>query len=446
MQFCYVESKINGAVSFSDAAGSISFSMETLTPGEKLNESKIYILSDTQYILVRDVVFSRNDIELVSANDYVNSNSLFKSMVIGSGSFNDSFVVSNCSIAEAIQFWKSKNKDGVSLGIIGGFGSDPVYSIASSTIFSRCIETIYTESLTAGVDLLVDNVRSNYLGPHLHPVNTISSLPVTLDFINKYDGLWICDDDSLNIKGVNNCKNYFDFFMSVYGCEPYHPAPLFVLDNHIMDLMFATISSMKENPSQRVVCIDLDGFVDEAKIAIFDNLKLVLGGSLFVTLSDDKFYVENNVVSMVKIVDSASKKGAFFSCLDCYVAGSSENIYIASCFNVPTILLSRMSSRSEKYKYFYNLITVLNCGTEKSDNRSIYEYIIAGNFIKGVWFSHINFSTEPRVDISEPVSNLVDSNTNLKDKSSSYPVNRLVRILSLTALSLISAIGLILCW
>jgi hypothetical protein len=417
VQFFYLQGERNENVSFSDPDGNLLFELIVISPSEgKIPSDSIYVVSESQLYLVAMAIEGQfgGSVKVKSfSHEFLKDNNLIKPVLLGKSSiFGKENIVSN-PLSNQIIKWKEENKPGISIALLGGYGSDHTRALISSSVMSIALAEIQTANITVGVDSYVEKNKPETLeiSPYLQPVNTTQGYPLSLDFLNGYDAIWVTDEKCMEDLGIESCKNYHDFYAEIFGIKNHGYRNIFLVNQALRETLKETIVNLKDNLAQKVILIDFNRMDDSYASRLAKEVSERYKGSLIVSLKRPPDSVDVDILNLEHLSSDLSSKGCLISLFDGVIGLNSFYIHLAAVYGVPTILLTRSSDKGIMNQYYQHVEVLTDMDDLFTSKEVMSEFSRFENSVKSLWnlFENAkkehdeNMNNESK-DVSEDVS------------------------------------------
>lgn len=385
MKFFYLIGDNHKQIVFKDQQQNPLFNLNvTERVVENIPTSHIYIATEEQMMMIANSLNSMfgDEVQMKSFSDEASSNSkMITTNVIGKNALYGKENITETKLDDYIEGWKEQEKEGVSIAVLGGFSGNYSNALISSSVFSVVLNRIQESELTMGVDLYVDSLseETRRIGPHLIPINTILNFPVSVNYLNGYDAIFISDEKSTEDCGVQSAENLHDFYAKTYGVEKYDYRNIFMLQEGVVEAMGDTISELLENNSKPVL-IDPNGVEPSIIHKYMEIIRENAGECSFFSLE------KNDIEGVTSLSSLASgnigNTGAIISQMALVVGKPSFTMHLAGTFGVPSIALLSAEKPGRQFVYYKstavitNYDEILNSKQVEKDLASKVEHIV----------------------------------------------------------------------
>lgn len=427
MQFFYLQGERDENVSFSDPDGNLLFELAVISPNEgKIPSDSIYVVSEGQLYLVAMAIEGQfgGEVKVKSfSHEFLKDNNLIKPVLLGKSSIFGKENIVNNPLYSQISRWKEENKPGVSIALLGGYGSDYTRALISSSVMSSALSEIQAANLTVGVDSYVEKSKPETLeiAPFLQPVNTTQGYPLSLEFLNGYDAIWVTDEKCMEDLGVESCKNYHDFYAEIFGVKNHGYRNIFLVNQTLRATLQETIVNLKDDLAQKVILIDFNRMDDGYAARLAKEVSERYEGSLLVSLKRPPASVDVDILNLEHLSRDLSSKGCLISLFDGVIGLNSFYIHLAAVYGVPTILLTRSSNKGIMNQYYQHVEVLTDMDELFTSKEVMSEFSRFEKSVKSLWTLFENAKKEHEENMEKLQDDAENAAENAAEKDPEKP-------------------------
>jgi len=435
LKFFYIVGKEHKKVGFNDKDGNVIFSLNITHPDDvEIDASNIYAAPNAKMTsIVNSINHQFGDTIGVKlfTDEVARKNNFIKTRIIGKHKVYGEEETVSFTLAETISFWKEREKSFVDVAVLGGFSGNLTQSMTSSSVLHAAINEMASNELQFNVNLFIDDQKNEsiMIGPYLLPVGNVFNFPISLYDLNKFDAVFITEEDSITALKVKEANNLHDFFAEVYGVKSVFYKNTFLLDELEMETMGETIDSFKLDQESKSIMISSSGFDKDVFDVIIKSIKREFPNSTIFSFEPIETDTGINIISLNSLINNElGSMGVCLSQMDLVVGEELFMTYLSATFEVPTLILSKEENVGIKYFYYKSADVLTNSENLGVDNLVNKNFLRISSSIKKFWGDIEKKAKEDaRLTIEEPEVN----NESGHNKSS---LNKIV-ILSLVAIS-----------
>lgn len=393
MQFFYLQGERETPIVFTDPDGQALFELIVVEPEVKdIPDTHIYVVSDDQLQLIAQAINSQFSGQInikAFSGQFMKDNNLIKPRLLGKSILYGKDLVTNMPLSDAIAAWKDDDKEGISIAVLGGYGSDFTRALISSSVMANALMEIEDAGFTMGVDSYIEknNPDTAKIGPYLQPLNTVQGYPVSMNFLNGYDAIYVSDEKGMIELGIESADNYHDFYAEIFGIKKYSYRNMFFINQTTRNTLEQTLINLKETPDQKVILVDFSKMSGEFASSLAADVSRRFPGAMLVTLAPIELSNDVPVLNLMHLTSDLSNLGCLVSLVDGIIGANSFYIHLGASYGIPTVVMTRSKSKSGMYQYYQHVEVLLDMDDlfSDSDKTVMKEMDRFEKSFKGLW-------------------------------------------------------------
>lgn len=305
---------------------------------------------------------------------------------------NEKEIVSFFDKSEKVDIYKQlvcKNKEEISIVIIGGLGTNISDMISSSTALRILFDKLNKFYKNVKMDLYIDASNNSFYSRDKQIylkqkfINKVMPLSITSKKLCTYD-YFIDNSSTIEKSAYFDSLNSVDAWLYKFGID-YKKVPDLLKHNELNIENIKVLKSLEDKINSLKVkgkLLLFHPFSASAKKTIPQNIassmlkKLLLkmeGYTIVSTLNIDLKIIDDRFVNLSKDSKTINDFIYIISNMDSIITTDTSTFHISDAFMIPTIVLSNDSEIEKKTKYYNHLKIVKIKDKSKSLSKFVYE-------------------------------------------------------------------------